>query len=260
MLFNTFGNRENPVIIMLAGSFCPAESLEMVYSVMKEDYYVIAPTYNGHYKDSKDFTTRQGEAKEIADYLQNENITSVRMIYGQSMGSEIGIELMRQLSENNIGIDSAFFDGAPCIKLSRLYKAFMRFKFNTLINMFKGKTLDEAMNIGLVKEFSNGNPEALKPMIEPILEIAPYLSKNSLKNEVECCYTFDFPTFSEEMQKNMYFFYGSEEKAYKTCYHLVRKAYPKANFRVAENYGHVTYLNDNREEYLGWLKEICEDN
>ena len=155
MLFNTFGNRENPVIIMLAGSFCPAESLEMVYSVMKEDYYVIAPTYNGHYKDSKDFTTRQGEAKEIADYLQNQNITSVKMIYGQSMGSEIGIELMHQLSENNIIVDSAFFDGAPCIKLSRPYKAFMRFKFNTLINMFKGKTLDEAMNIGLVKKFSN---------------------------------------------------------------------------------------------------------
>ncbi len=68
MLFNIFGNRENPVIIMLAGSFCPAESMETVYSAMKEDYYVIAPTYNGHYKDSKDFTTRQGEAKEIADF------------------------------------------------------------------------------------------------------------------------------------------------------------------------------------------------
>ena len=58
----------------------------------------------------------------------------------------------------------------------------------------------------------------------------------------------------------MYLFYGSEEKAYKTCYCFVKRAYPKANFRVAENYGHVTYLNDNREEYLGWLKEICEDN
>ena len=31
MLFNTFGNRENPVIIMLAGSFCSAESMAVYY-------------------------------------------------------------------------------------------------------------------------------------------------------------------------------------------------------------------------------------
>lgn len=46
MIFQTFGNSENAVIVMLVGSFCPAESLEIVYSHLKKDYYIIAPTYN----------------------------------------------------------------------------------------------------------------------------------------------------------------------------------------------------------------------
>ena len=86
MIFNTFGNKEAPVIIMLAGSFCPAEGMENLYSELQKQFYVIAPTYNGHYEGSVDFTTRQGEAAQIKDYLVNEGITSVRMIYGQSMG------------------------------------------------------------------------------------------------------------------------------------------------------------------------------
>ncbi len=52
------------------------------------------------------------------------------MIYGQSMGSEIGIELMKQLSLQGIIVEKAVFDGAPCITLSKAYKTFMFFKFN----------------------------------------------------------------------------------------------------------------------------------
>lgn len=70
MIFHTFGNPENPVVIMLAGSFCPAESLEIIYTDLKSDYYIIAPTYNGCYANSKAFTSRQGEAAEICTYQE----------------------------------------------------------------------------------------------------------------------------------------------------------------------------------------------
>ena len=120
-------------------------------------------------------------------------------------------------------------------------------------------TLDEAMNIPIIKKFSNGDPEALKPMIEPLIQVAPFITKASIKNEVECCYTFDFPTMSEEMQQRMYFFYGEEEKAYKTCFKGVKKAYPKANYRVESGYGHLTYACKNTEMYVEWMKEICKD-
>lgn len=180
------------------------------------------------------------------------------MIYGQSMGSEVGMELYRQLSEDGIKVNNLFFDGAPMIRLSRAYKVFMRFKFGTMIKVFRDKTIDEAMNMKFLKKFAGNKINSLKPMIESLVMIAPYLSKKSLKNEVECCYTFDFPVLDNDMQKKTYFFYGEDEKAYKTCYKLIQKAYPYANYHIEKGHGHMTYSCEYIDEYVNWIKEIVE--
>lgn len=101
------------------------------------------------------------------------------MIYGQSMGSEISAELGKQLLSRKIKVENIFFDGAPMIRLSRVYKLFM------------------------------------------------------------------------------YFFYGTEEKAYKTCIKKVIKEYPKANYILKEGHGHMTYSVENFDEYIKLLRNIC---
>lgn len=257
MQFKVLGEKGNPVVVMLTGSFCPGECLDYLYSRMK-NYYIIVPTYNGHYKDSKDFTTRENEAREIREYLHKLGIEQIRMIYGQSMGTEIGMELFRQASKEGIKVNTLFFDGAPMIRLSGAYKAFMRFKFGAMIKLFKNKTIDEAMNMKFLKQFAGNKINSLKPMIESLVMIAPYISKNTLQNEVECCYTFDFPMLDCDMQKNTYFFYGEDEKAYKSCYKLVKKAYPHANYRIEKEHGHMTYSCEYTDEYVNWLKDIME--
>lgn len=79
MQFKVLGEKRNPVVVMLTGSFCPGECLDYLYSRMK-NYYIIVPTYNGHYKDSKDFTTRENEAREIREYLHKLGIEQIHMI------------------------------------------------------------------------------------------------------------------------------------------------------------------------------------
>lgn len=255
MKFNVMGNKGNPVVVMLTGSFCQGECLEYIYSRMKE-YYIVVPTYNGHYEGSKEFTTRENEAREIREYISKLGIDCIHMIYGQSMGSEVGMELYRQLSDNGVKVHNLFFDGAPFIRLSKPYKAFMRFKFGSMIKLFKNKTVDEAMNMKFLKQFAGDKINSLKPLMEGMAMVAPYITKNTVKNEVECCYTFDFPKANEDMQKHMYFFYGEDEKAYKTCHKLVKNAYPKANIYVEKGHGHMSYSCDYTEEYVDWLKKI----
>ncbi|MBQ6946090.1 MAG: alpha/beta hydrolase [Ruminococcus sp.] len=255
MLFNTFGNKDNPVIIMLPGSFCPAESMKNLYSVLCKDFYIIAITYNGHHKDSKDFTSRQEEASEILRYIKECGISEIRMIYGQSMGAEIGIELLRQFVADGITVHKTFFDGAPCIKLSKAYKAFMLIKFKSLIKMVKNKSVDDVLKMSVVRKFAGGDAEALRPMLEDMSMVTPYLTDISIKNENECCYTFDFPQFDEGIQKNMFFFYGEEEKAYTLCAKYVRAAYPYAEYKVESGQGHLTYVSRHTEAYLELIKE-----
>lgn len=53
-----------------------------------------------------------------------------------------------------------------------------------------------------------------------------------------------FPLFDKETQNKMYFiFNGKEEKAYKTCYRGVKKAYPQSNSIFKEGDGHLMYFN-----------------
>lgn len=254
MIFQTFGNSENTVIVMLAGSFCPSESLETLYSQLKNDYFIIAPTYNGCSENSRAFTSRQGEATEICSYIKNSGITAVKMIYGQSMGCEIGIELMKQLLDNGILVESGFFDGAPCSFLPKPIRKIMYIVFKRFAKAFQGATLEEAMNIGLVKLLSNKDPEALKPMIESILSVSPYLTDETIRNQVECCYTFDFPRFEIEVERKLSFFYGKAEKAYRLCFKKTKKSYPNATYIVKNGYGHCTYMSKNTEEYIRLLR------
>ena len=109
MKFDVFGDKKNPVIIMLTGSFCEGKCLEYLYSKMCDEYYIIVPTYNGLYAESMDFTTRENEAGEITDYLMVHDIACVKMIYGQSMGTEIGMELLRQLRDKGTKVEKVFF-------------------------------------------------------------------------------------------------------------------------------------------------------
>ena len=242
MKFEIIGNLNNPLIMMLTGSFYPSSGLKYLYEKLKDDYCLILPEYNGHYENST-FTTRQNEAKELIEYIQKQNVHTIKMIYGQSMGAEIAIELFKQLEKTNISVEYCFLDGTPCIKLPYLYKKFMYFKFNQILKMMKKKDVDQILNMKLIKKIARGNIENLRPMIEPMAVTAQFLSKESVKNETECCYTFDFPLFDKETQNKMYFFYGKVEKAYKTCYRGVKKAYPQSNSIFKEGDGHLMYFN-----------------
>lgn len=255
MRFHEFGERSKPVIIMLTGSFCPAKALEYLYKPLSEDYYVIVPDYNGHYKGNCAFTTRQNEAAEILRFVKSRQISSVALLYGQSMGSEIGIELLLQMLKAEINVGHAMFDGAPCIRLSTPYKAFMYFKFSSMIRMMRNKSVDEVIGWKFLNKFTGGDTESVRPMLEALCSIAPYVTNETIRNENECCYTFDFPEIPESMQTRMHFLYGSSEKAYKTCHTLVRKAYPHAKMTVFRGFGHMTYSARHTKKYLGLMRE-----
>ena len=214
MKFQTIGNPNDSLIIMLPGSFCPSSGLNYLYEKLKDDYCIVLVEYNGHYENST-FSSRQNEAKGIVEYIQKQNIHTIKMIYGQSMGAEIAIELFKQLEKTNIDVDYCFLDGASCIKLPYLYKKFMYFKFNQILKMMKKTDVDHILNMKLIKKIARGNTENLRQMIEPMALIAQFLTKESFKNETECCYTFDFPSFDKDIQNKMYFFMKKKKKRIK---------------------------------------------
>jgi pimeloyl-ACP methyl ester carboxylesterase len=190
-------------------------------------------------------------------YLKEQGITRIKMIYGQSMGGDIAIELVHQLLAEGITVDKAFLDGAPCIKLPKAFKAVARAIFLKEIRLLRQNKADEMMNMRFMKQLTNGDTESFRPMIKPVMEIVPYLTDESVINQTECCYTFDFPAFNESDQKKLYFLYAKEEKTYRTCFKKVKKTYPNANYKVVTGYGHLTYSVRETKKYTQMIKKIC---
>jgi hypothetical protein len=173
------------------------------------------------------------------------------------MGAEIAIELVHQLLDVGIMVDKAFLDGAPCIKLPKAYKAVVRAIFLKAVRLLRENKAEDMMNMRFVKQLTNGDTESLRSMMEPVTEVVPYLTDESVINQTECCYTFDFPVFDEANQKKFYFLYAREEKAYKTCFKKVKKTYPNANYKVLTGYGHMTYSARETGKYTQMIRKIC---
>lgn len=55
---------------MLPGSFCNADTMANIITVLSPEYHILAVDYNGQYAGSeKPFTSRSGEAEEIHELV-----------------------------------------------------------------------------------------------------------------------------------------------------------------------------------------------
>lgn len=254
MLCRDLGNPNAPAIVMLPGSFCPGETMEYLYSRLQDEYRLLIFTYNGHHAGSKDFSTRQQEAAEMVRQLQSIGIERIAMVYGQSMGAEMGAELIVQLAACGIPCGCAFFDGAPMIRLSKLYKAFMCVKFTTMVRLIRSGNIDKMLNMGIVRRMTNGDTECLRDTLKGMQPAVECLTKTSIRNVNECCYTFDYPRLDAAAHARWFFFYARQEKACKTCLRHVQKAYPEAEYRIVDGYGHLSYSLRHPDAYAEMLR------
>ena len=254
MKIHTYGEEGLPVIIMLPGSFCNADTMADIINKLEAEFHILAVDYNGQYAGSeKPFSSRSSEAEEIIRYLRDNAITSVALVYGQSMGAEVGMELLSQLKKNDIAAGAAFFDGGPFLRFPKVVSRLLGSKFKTIVGNLRGKTLAEALREPTIVKFSGGRPERYLSMLEPICRNAAYMSDETLQREADACVTFDYPDMDTEFQKNLYFFYSKEESAWRFCRRKLKKAYPYAQYHLVSGYGHVGYPGEHLEEYCRWL-------
>ena len=258
MKIHTYGEKSAPLVIMLPGSFCNADTMMNIISKLQEEFYVLAVDYSGQYEGAeKPFTSRRGEAEEIIHYLQDHAFSYVSLVYGQSMGGEIGMELLSQLKKNKIPVQAAFFDGGPFLRFPKVVSRILGNKFKTIIGNLRGKTLEEALKEPTIVRFSGGKPERYKGMLGPICQNAAYLSDETLERKADACVTFDYPAMDQDFQRKLYFFYSKEESAWRFCHRKLQKAYPYAQYKLVSGYGHVGYPGEHLKRYCGWLSALA---
>ncbi len=104
----TYGNQENEKILLLHPMFTSARFFDFVLDRLK-DYYLIIPTYSGHYANSN-YISMENEEKTINEFLKDNKIDRLKAIIGFSLGGNI---TFHYFCNNQDKIDKVIIDSAP---------------------------------------------------------------------------------------------------------------------------------------------------
>jgi pimeloyl-ACP methyl ester carboxylesterase len=108
MLFNEYGSKENPAVLLMHGMLQDWHSLRDILRPLEEKYRLIIPAMDGIYDNSPDFTSFADQCRQIEEFVNENYGGKLRGVYGISQGATVMSEL---LARGNIKIDIAVFDG-----------------------------------------------------------------------------------------------------------------------------------------------------
>lgn len=173
MLFNEFGKKENPPVLLLHGMMQDWHSEYEMLKPLEEHYRLIIPAQDGFYDGSGDFTSFADQCRQLEEYIHANYGGKIHGAYGASQG---GLMLTELLTRNKIDMCRVIMDGCYVAhqgKLSGVVTAWMfkkyknTGKFPVLINvmtLLMGKTqkdltdgLDERIYMKASDETINRN-------------------------------------------------------------------------------------------------------
>jgi len=255
MLFDTVGQKGNPVVIMLNGSFTSGKTMAVYADRFKDEFYVICPTYDGHYDNGGTFTTRQAQCEKIVSWLKENGIKEVALIQGLSMGAEVALDLAAMIANDpELDFKHAYLDGGPFFAFAKPMRAIMRKKFKTMIHQLQEGGTEALMNNRMVKWMAGDSVESYGSMVDDMPAV--YFSDETIENESDACYTFDFPPFDEAHEKRLVFSWSDNEPAHQSRKNI-EKHYPKAEYRSAGKLGHGGFMLIRPDEYETVIRNLA---
>ena len=117
MIFNTYGNKENPSLLLLPGLGVSHEIFLPLVEMLKDSHYVIAAGLDGFLIGTTSrYTSVDDQATQAIKNVQDNLGGHLDVAYGLSLGGKI---LSRMMERDEIVIDHAIMDAAPLLPLPR---------------------------------------------------------------------------------------------------------------------------------------------
>jgi pimeloyl-ACP methyl ester carboxylesterase len=185
MKFYTFGNRHNPVILLLPGTCCHwKRNFGGVIPLLEPDFYVVCVSYDGFDEtDNTIFPDMPTEAAKIEAYIQNNFAGHISAAYGCSLGgSFVGLLVERK----KIRVDHAILGSSDLDQSSPLpAKLKGQLVSKVLYKMFQTGKLPGWMQ----KQMSKASTEE-RTYMEPMLKMfgvgsrdMAFVKKESIYNQ-----------------------------------------------------------------------------
>ncbi len=229
----TYGNIKNEKILLLHPMFTSDKFFDFVIDKLK-DYYLIVPTYSGHYKNSS-YISMENEEENIEKFLKENNIDRLKLIIGFSLGGNIAFNYF---CKNYYKVEQVIIDSAPIFKFPNIIKKYFFNRYKKCLLNIKKHPKDT------VKELN----KCFNGMGEVQQYVAPIVTIESLKNLLESCYSIQVPKLDVNLQKKITFVYGTKDIA-RFCLPRISK-YKNSKFIKVNSMGHCEYFRKYTDEYI----------
>ena len=247
MRFQTIGNKENPAVLFFHAMGVTGDSSEPVAEYLQENYFCIMPTSTVYCKGQR-YVSKADEVRQVEAFLRKNGVERLALVVASSIGADLA---MAFLKSTELPVEQVFFDGGQFAQISLPLRRIMTpFLYLAIKSLYwsKGKTLGKILWC---------DDEAIKPYF---IAAGKALSYGDLRRQLaESLEDKPFPPLPEELQRRIYFEFGSIEEHYKYR-DAVMNAYPHGNYPVFEGYNHMQFQIRDPEGFATMLRSVMEEN
>ena len=245
MMFQTYGNRNHPAVLFFHAMGVTGASSEPVAKYLQDRYFCILPTSTVYCKGQK-YVSKADEIRQVENYLHRQNVNCLAMVVASSIGADLA---MAFLTQTKLPVEHAFFDGGQFAQIGkgtrRIMTPFLYFAIKSLY-WSRGGTL---------KKILWCDDDSIKPYF---IAAGKNLTYTNLRRQIsDSLEDKPFPYLAKELQKHMYFEFGSIEDHFKYR-QMVMEAYPCGNYPVFEGNDHMQYQIRDPQGFAEMLTHIIE--
>lgn len=246
MLFNEFGDKNNPAVLCMHGMMQRWESEYELLKPLEEHYRLIIPAMDGFYDGCEDFTSFADQARQIEEYVQTHYNGKLHGAYGASQG---GLMLTEILTRNCISIKTVVMDGVYVAHQGKIsgwvtYKMFCRFK-NTgsfpapihIMMKLMGVKLSDMLDDFETSMYLKASDESVK--------------RNFMEN-----YTYHTRPEIANTKSKVYLWCGSKEPYAIKSHNILKKYLTDYEETIFEGYGHGEMLLKQQDETCRRIQKV----
>ena len=245
MLFQTYGDRRNPAVLFFHAMGVTGSSSEPIARCLQDRYFCILPT-STVYCEGQKYVSKLDEIRQVEDFLHRQGVERLAMVVASSIGADLA---MAFLTQTKLPVEHAFFDGGQFAQIGkgtrRIMTPFLYFAIKSLY-WSKGDTL---------KKILWCDDDSIKPYFIAAGENLTYTNlRRQISDSLE---DKPFPSLPEELQRHIYFEFGSIEDHFKYRQAVI-EAYPFSHYPVFEGYDHMQYQIRDPMGFAEMLAHIAE--
>ena len=245
MLFETFGDKKNPAVLFFHAMGVTGENSEPIAKYLQDRYFCILPT-STVYCEGQKYVSKLDEIRQVEDFLHRQGVERMAMVVASSIGADLA---MAFLTQTKLPVEHAFFDGGQFAQIGkgtrRIMTPFLYFAIRSLY-WSKGGTL---------KKILWCDDDSIKPYF---IAAGKNLTYTNLRRQIlDSLENKPFPSLPEELQKHIYFEFGSIEDHFKYR-QAVMESYPCGHYPVFEEYDHMQYQIRDPKGFAEMLVYIAQ--